>query len=106
MHYFNFGMCALTAQPALHNQKSRPAVWMPYYRASRPFFVCFFFFPLYVHLFDIARPIYSATLPINPPLAPISKCNTVSYGMALQCAETAEVMNTDRVHKALYAECQ
>lgn len=43
---------------------------------------------------------------IYPPLAPISECGALSYGMALQCAETAEVMDADRVHAASCPECK
>lgn len=45
-------------------------------------------------------------LPLHPPLAPISECGTMSYGMALQCAETAEVMDTDRMFTASCDECK
>ena len=52
------------------------------------------------------RPTYSAILPSIHLWPPINECGAVSYGMALQCAETAEVMDTDRVHVASCAECK
>lgn len=38
----------------------------------------------------------------HPPLASISECGTMSYGMA----ETAEVMDTDRMHTVSCGECK
>lgn len=49
------------------------------------------------HLFS-----YSSHL----PLAPISECGTMSYGMALRCAKTAEVMDTDRTYTASCDACK
>lgn len=40
------------------------------------------------------------------PLAPISECGTMSYGMALRCAKTAEVMDTDGTHTASCDACK
>lgn len=55
---------------------------------------CIFLTAIRVHLLDLSCPTYSATAPFIQTSAPISECGAVSYGMALQCAETAEVMNT------------
>lgn len=88
-------------------KKGRSVVWMSSNRYSlqpkQAGHFCIFLFAMHPRFL---LPHLLNHHPIHPPLAPISECGPMSYGMALQCAETAEVMDTARVRAASCVECK